>query len=276
MIGLTAKMHFITFLLLPSLISIISFALYVNDVFDYSYYGSISGILFYVQFIYAIRPKFVNIDKLYGISYDNLVIEFNLLKRFLFFIIPISIILYFTISYFISVSPQTPIMSNFQGFNTLPLLGLSSFSFIRILILTTKEDFKFYYSKGCCIIISGKEDEFERMKYLLQLLRSYNKYLQQKIKIEINNIKKLYSIILYKGKEERNQIIESICESLENDKFSLAEYLTSIHTIPDSEFYVKTSIFGGLKLIGAIVAGAIPIIISIITLINDILNSMIS
>ena len=102
------------------------------------------------------------------------------------------------------------------------------------------------------------------MKYLLLLLKSYNKYLQQKIKMEIKDIKKLYSTILYKNKEERNKIIKSICQSLETDKLALANYLASIYPIPESEFYVKASIFEELKLIGATLATAIPIIISLI------------
>jgi hypothetical protein len=141
---------------------------------------------------------------------------------------------------------------------------LSISGLVRILILIKKKDCYIYFSKGCCKIISEKEDEFEKMKYLLLLLKSYNKYLQKKIKLEINDIKKLYSIILYKDKEERSQIIQSICQSLESGNLNLARYLASIYTISESDFYVNVSIFEELKLIGATLAVVIPIIITVI------------
>ena len=40
------------------------------------------------------------------------------------------------------------------------------------------------------------------MKYLFSLLRSYNKYLQRNLKIKINDINKIYSIILSKDIKE--------------------------------------------------------------------------
>lgn len=220
-----------------------------------------------IPLIYGFSPIFIGAEKQYNKNYKNLIEEFNLLKKFLFIVIPYLI---FTPT-FINLT----ITSNVNKLDIVNILQSYIFDspiflivvlagLMRILFLIRKKDYGFYFSKGYCQIISEKKKEVEKMRNLLSLLKSYNRYIKQNLKLEINNIEKLYSIILYKDKEERNQIIESICISLETEKLNLAKYLASIYIIPDSEFYVKASILEELKLIGVILAAAIPIIISLI------------
>lgn len=73
-------------------------------------------------------------------------------------------------------------------------------------------------------------------------------------------------MILFKDTEKQTQIIQTICHLLNNDELSLAKYLSTIYAIPDSEFYVKITIFSDLKLITTIIVTIIPLIISIIQL----------
>ena len=151
---------------------------------------------------------------------------------------------------------------------------------LRIITHNFKREFRFYFAKACCKIISGKNDEVEKMKYLFLLLSSYNKYIQRNLRIQINDIKKIYSIILYKDTNQQIEIIESICASLEGDSLKLARYLSSLQKIPDSEFYIKESLFQQLRIIGVFLAAAIPIIISIIQFtlnrLNPLLNNVYS
>jgi hypothetical protein len=135
---------------------------------------------------------------------------------------------------------------------------------LRIATQNLKREFRFYFAKGCCKIMSNKNDKVEKIKYLFLLLSSYNKYLQRNLKIEINDIKKIYSIILSRETNQQIEIIESICVSLEGDKLKLARYLFLLQNIPDSEFYIKVSLFEQLKPIGAFLGAIITIIISII------------
>jgi hypothetical protein len=123
---------------------------------------------------------------------------------------------------------------------------------LRFATLTLKREFRFYFANGCCKIISGKYDEVEKMKYLCLLLDSYNRYSERILKIEINDIKKIYSIILYMDNKERNQILQTICVSMEGDRLDLAKVLASIYKIPNSEFYTNKSLFESLKIIGSI------------------------
>jgi hypothetical protein len=149
-------------------------------------------------------------------------------------------------------------------------LAISSASLLTIINLRARKDFTFYFAKGYCKFISEKEDYSEKFRYLRLLLGSYDEYLRRKFKVGIDE-KKIYSIILYKKPEERNQILNSICESLDGDKLSLANYLSSIHKVPDSEFYIEETLRQQLKPIAIFLAAAIPIIISIVTSINTLL-----
>jgi hypothetical protein len=213
----------------------------------------------------------------------------NLLKKLLFVIIIlltiVSIILYSNLFYQNNTLTNNTLTNNTLTNNTLTIFDmlrekpslnsslivfssiLAYIAIAAILRITTqnlKREFRFYFAKACCKIISGKNDEVEKMKYLFLLLSSYNKYLQRNLKIEINDIKKIYSIILSKETNQQIEIIESICASLEGDRLKLARYLSSLQKIPDSEFYIKVSLFEQLKTIGAFLAAVITIIISII------------
>jgi hypothetical protein len=139
---------------------------------------------------------------------------------------------------------------------------------LRVLTLVAKREFRFYVAKGYCIIATKKEDEFEKPGYLFSALDSYNRYLRRRSHIEIKNIKKIYASILMADTKEKNQMINSICESLEleDDKLKLAKYLSSTYKVPETDFFVSESIVQRLKVIGTFFAAAIPIIISIVQL----------
>jgi len=178
---------------------------------------------------------------------------------------------YNTLTIFDILREKPSINSSLIVFSSI-LAYIAIAAILRITTQNLKKEFRFYFAKACCKIISGKNDEVKKMKYLFLLLSSYNKYLQRNLKIEINDIKKIYSIILYQDTNQQIQIIESICASLEGDRLKLAKYLSSLQKIPDSEFYIKESLFQQLKIIGVFLAAAVPVIISIIHTIKILLN----
>jgi hypothetical protein len=188
-------------------------------------------------------------------GYENVVLEYEFIKKLLFIIILlltiVLIILYSNLFYQNNTLTNNTLTNNTLTNNTLtnntftnntftnntltifdmlkekPSLKSSLIVFssilayiaiaaiLRITTQNLKREFRFYFAKACCKIISGKNDEVEKMKYLFLLLSSYNKYLQRNLKIEINDIKKVYSIILSKETNQQIEIIESICASLE-------------------------------------------------------------
>ena len=137
---------------------------------------------------------------------------------------------------------------------------------LRILTQVAKKESRFYLAKGYCIIATKKEDEFQQTRYLSLTLDSYNKYLRRRSEIEIKDIKRIYASFLVADIKEKNQIIKSVCDSLEGDSLKLARYLSSVFKVPETEFFVGESISQKLKTAGAILVSTIPIIISIIAL----------
>jgi hypothetical protein len=85
--------------------------------------------------------------------------------------------------------------------------------------------------------------------------------------LEIKNINKIYSLFVYTDSKKKDEIINSICECLNSDKLKLATYLAALYEIPRTEdFFIKQSSVEKLKGVGAFLAAAIPIVISIIQL----------
>lgn len=183
-------------------------------------------IIFIASWIYGLHPAFIRTEKFFSKrGYDNVVLEYEFVKKLLFVIVIllaiVLIILYsnlfyqnntLTISNMLREKPS--LNPSLIMFSTI-LTYIAIAAILRIATQNLKREFRFYFAKGCCKIMSNKNDKVEKTKYLFLLLSSYNKYLQRNLKIEINDIKKIYSIILSKETNQQIEIIESICVSLE-------------------------------------------------------------
>ena len=253
--------------------------------------------------LYGIIPAFYTTKNFFSLNgYENVVLEYEFLKKLLF-VLMLLLISVLVISYSNLFPGYGTLTSGTLTSGTLtsgtltsgtltngtltintylksiidnPFFYFSSMltyvtiaAALRFTTLTLRNEFRFYFAKGCSKIILGKNDEIEKMKYLFLLLTSYNKYLERIVKVEITDIKKIYSIILYMDKKERNEILQTICMAIENDKLHLAKVLSSIYKISNSEFFTKKSLFKSLKIIGSILATAIPIIISVWKILNE-------
>jgi hypothetical protein len=66
----------------------------------------------------------------------------------------------------------------------------------------------------------------------------------------------------------QDEIIKSVCESLDGDRLNLAIYLSTPYKVHDTkQCFIKESLTQKLRAFGAFLAAAIPIAISIIQLI---------
>ena len=255
------------FLIFPLIISLIIIIIAVPINFAFVYLLTIPFLFSFAAIVWGIYPALVTTEKFFDKKgYSNVVLEYRVLKNFLLILIPLTIL---NNLFLILGSPNIELSGYFYN-SLLQILLLNNVlaAFIRIITQVVKKDFRFYFAKGFCKIILDKNDEFEKMKFLFHLLNSYDKYLQRNLKIKINDINKIYSIVLSKDIEERDQITKAICNSLQGNKFNLAKYLSSLQQIPNSEFYIKESLIQELKAIGVFLAAAIPIIISIIQIIK--------
>jgi effector-binding domain-containing protein len=130
-----------------------------------------------------------------------------------------------------------------------------------------KKEFRFYSAKAYFIILLRQDDDYKKIRYFNYGLNSYNTYLQRRLKFEIGDIEKAYSRFIYADTTEKQEITNSVCESLEdNDRLKLARYLATISKIPEAELFVSVSLLQKLKTIGAFLATAITLIVSIIAL----------
>jgi hypothetical protein len=223
---------------------------------------------FFLSILYGIYPIFVKTEKYFGKRGSaNVVIEYQALNKLLIILTPlltILILLFWSIDFEGSRGSKLVLIPFFMNNIAYLTIGI----FLRIVTLRAKKEFRFYLAKGYCLLITEKKNELEKLKSLDLLLNSYNEYLERNLKIEIKDIEKIYSFILYKQNNERNEILNNICKMLENDRLSLGLYLKSLYNVSESEFYVKESLIKTLKVIGTIIIAAVPIIISIIQVIT--------
>ena len=232
-------------------------------------YLVIPFILSWFALAFGIYPVFIKTEKLFQRGYIKVVFEYQFLKAFLFIVI---ILIIGVTIYIRTFFPVDEFDVTLLGAFHFTLLFVTFGGILRFVTQVWKIEFRFYFAKAYCKIMAEKEQDSEKLRYLRLLLESYNNFLQRKLKVTINNLFGIYSIILFKDVQKRNQIINAVCESLNSDKMSLARYLSSLYKVPHSKFYSKESLFLQLKLPGTIVATAVPIIISIIQVITSLNN----
>jgi hypothetical protein len=221
---------------------------------DYSFYGYVV-----LTLGYGIKPILFTNDRHYRKrGYESISVEFQTLK------------IIFVVLGSIEITVASFMVLVYSNYYVGSLDNIFSYAFygagIRILTHFMHKEFRYYLAKGYCIIATRKEDEFDKANYISATLDSYNKYLRRRTLIEIKDIKRIYATFLAAEKKEKNQIIKSVCESLEGDRLGLARYLSNVYKVPETEFFVAESNIQKLKPVGTFLAAAIPILVSIIAL----------
>ena len=149
-------------------------------------------------------------------------------------------------------------------------LALAS-ALLRIILLNRSKHFKFYLARLSFRAMSRVEDEVERMKYLIDGLSFYNKYIRRTLRVQINDLKIIYSKIIADASVDKNRWMKELSQAFEdNDKLRPIRCLTGLFNITDPEhFLVKESV--GKKweeritVIGAL-GSAIAAVIAVIAL----------
>jgi hypothetical protein len=143
-------------------------------------------------------------------------------------------------------------------------------SIFRISVYTARKNFRFYLARGYCRISSQKKSNFDKIMYLFLCLDSYNEFLVRKTKFGIKNIHKIYSDIMHSDARKNDKMIKSANEHLGWEGMDLAIYLSKIYELSGLEqFFVKELLLLKFKTIAALLAAAVPIIVSIIKLIVE-------
>jgi hypothetical protein len=222
-------------------------------------------LVFSVYIVYGMYPFIGGNGYLEKRNSRLLVLEFELIKKLL--LIGILILIGTDIIiYLVSLSiPKTIVATAFHAAVLEFGLGISIGSLLRFVSLSIKKEFRFFFVKGCCAILREEKNTLKRTEYLFLALDSYDKYLQRQLKIKIQGLGKVISNFISCNSEQRNEIIESVCKSLEGDRLQLAAYLSTLFDTSETELFVRESLVHKLRVFGAILAVAIPIIISIIS-----------
>jgi hypothetical protein len=110
----------------------------------------------------------------------------------------------------------------------------------RFALQRSRKDFGFHLARAYYIVSFQKEDSVEKFKYLTLVLDTYNRFLENNLKLKIKDIMRIYSIMMSVTGEQKIKIRESIGKALEKDKLELARQLAELSSLPDKEeFLIK-------------------------------------
>jgi hypothetical protein len=114
------------------------------------------------------------------------------------------------------------------------------------------------------------------MHYFDMGIQEYNKYLKRHLKHQIRDIDKVFSKVSLLNKDAKTDVIQKVYKSFENEtKTDDTDKLKPLRCISSElmksedigSVLVPESLNSQLKVIGTFLAAAIPIVISIITLV---------
>jgi uncharacterized short protein YbdD (DUF466 family) len=273
----------IIFVVIPAAVSILSYQIEQPVVYTL---GDLGADLVPIDFLYILLFAYA----LYPIGYSsntyfkkrgfqNAIIEYIYVKKILCVIIPIFIILGIMGRYWIELDLYTLGDSFFNTFTLWIIIYTIAINLsypviagiIWIIIRSMKEDFRFYFAKACFASISERMEELKRARYLLMGMKSYDKYLQNNLKLHINDIKKVYSKILFDSAIDENEVIKSISAAFDShnrSKLKPAKYLSeTLHIQEPDLFLIDKSLVERVKDLAIFFATVIPVVIAIIQLV---------
>ncbi len=289
------KLTFIVLILLPSLVVILHFL--VTSVII-QYYKSISTpstiqenlqyallavntfsifevIVFVIMIIiYPPYPAPYPAEKYFmERGYEAAVSEFNFVRRILYVAVPLLIFFtvitflqpflenFFPAKQFLAPVTESIVFYSARGFLFLAVLA----GILKTVFALARKRFRLYYAKGCLTLIKKSKDEVEKMGYLIMGLNSYNSYLRRYIKLEIKDIKKIYSKLATLPDKEKDTDIEKIIDSFESgDTLEPLRYLTQFKESDSSVFLEEEPLLEKIKTQVTYAVGIIPVALTII------------
>jgi hypothetical protein len=229
--------------------------------------------LYILSFVYAFYPiRYTSRELFKETDPQNKIDEYKYVKNILYFIIPIFIALsiyekavYYGYhnDYYSDVLYRYYILAVGANLSYSVIAGI-----IWLLIHIERKNFRFYYAKACISIISDKINDIKRSNYLLLGLKSYDKYLQKNLKLQIYDIPKTYSKIIFDSNTDENEVIRSIREAFMSEgTLKPAKYLSKISDLENPEnFLIDKSLAHEVKDVAIFFATVIPVVIAIIQL----------
>jgi hypothetical protein len=223
--------------------------------------------------IYPPYPAPFSIEKYFvKRGFESAVSEFELVRKILYVAIPLLIfftvidllkplIEHFVSDDIISMFTENIVFYSARGFLFLTVLA----GLLKVVFALSRKRFRLYFAKGCLSIAKNSNDEVEKMEYLIKGLDSYNSFLKRHIKLEINEIKKIYSKITTLPSKEKSDTVSKIIKSFESgDTLEPVRYLSSLHDNNRELFLAEEPLQQKIKLQVTYAAGIIPVILTVI------------
>ena len=223
--------------------------------------------------IYPPYPAPFSIEKYFvKRGFESAVSEFELVRKILYVAIPL--LIFFTvidllkplIEQFISDDMVSMFTENIVFYSARGFLFLTVLAgLLKVVFALSRKRFRLYFAKGCLSIAKNSNDEVEKMEYLIKGLDSYNSFLKRHIKLEINEIKKIYSKITTLPSKEKSDTVSKIIKSFESgDTLEPVRYLSSLHDNNRELFLAEEPLQQKIKLQVTYAAGIIPVILTVI------------
>src|SRR6266487_3254345 len=223
--------------------------------------------------IYPPYPAPFSIEKYFvKRGFESAVSEFELVRKILFVAVPL--LIFFTVinliqplleqfisTQVLSIITDSIVFYSARGFLFLTVLA----GLLKMVFALSRRRFRLYFAKGCLSIAKNTDDEVEKMEYLIQGLNSYNSFLKRHIKLEINEIKKIYSKITTLPSKEKMDTVNGIIQSFESgDTLEPVRYLSSLKDNKTELFLTEEPLEQKIKLQVTYAAGIIPVILTIV------------
>jgi len=202
---------------------------------------------------------------------EQAVIEFETVKK----IIPL--IVFSTVVLAILINFNFPSLLRSVSLAALGLMLMSIASLFMYVLTISKKEFAFYVAKTCFITALNKRDIFMQLYYFNLGLQEYNRYLKRRLKHQIKDINKIFSKVSILDNDAKAEVINSLSNSfeIETDKLKPLRYISSellamepMSMKPEDigGLLVQESLMSKLKMVGAILAAYIPIVILVLIL----------
>ena len=226
--------------------------------------------------IYPPYPAPFSIEKYFiKRGFESAVSEFELVRKILYVAIPL--LIFFTVIDLLKPLFELFVPEEIVSMLTENILFYSARAFLFLTVLAgllkavfalSRKRFRLYFAKGCLSIAKNSNDEVEKMEYLIKGLDSYNSFLKRHIKLEINEIKKIYSKITTLPAKEKIDTVSRIIQSFESgDTLEPVRYLSTLHDNKTELFLAEEPLEKKIKLQVTYAAGIIPVILTVIQIV---------
>jgi hypothetical protein len=214
-------------------------------------------ILVVMLILYPLYPFIPSIEN--HLSKRNLksaLIEYQVLKKIVYALLPIfffavALRIYSDITQDKLLIEQQQLLYSGQTLESALFLSILPAVFLvlasaslRIVPLNRSKAFNFYQARQSFRALSRVEDDVERVKYLIEGLSFYNKYIRRTLRLQINDPKIIYSYIIADATVDKNRSMNELSQAFEdNDKLKPIRCLPRLFNITDPEhFLVKESV----------------------------------